>query len=78
LQEQDTCGGKILCGNNQGGCPTGQTCTIDGQCITPLTAECVATKTQCDAAFKCGTQKNDCGKDIECGICPVSVCVFCW
>lgn len=70
-QEDDGCGGKVKCGTNNGACPTNQNCTITGQCITPPQPyTCTATKTRCDPAMYCGTQTNNCGKHMVCGMCP--------
>ena len=64
--EDDGCKGKVACGpNGDGTCAGGENCLLNGLTCTP---DCVP-QTQCDSGYKCGTQDNQCGKQILCGEC---------
>jgi hypothetical protein len=57
----DLCG-EVKCG----GCPAGETCRADGQCVETCDA---ATCQEMD--LHCGTWNDGCGGRIECGACDI-------
>ena len=73
--EGDGCGGTYTCGDNDGGCPDGQSCGLVTayQCAaipggTPN--ECAARIESCDEVeAECGIIGNGCGGTIDCGGC---------
>ena len=56
-----------LCGEVEcGGCPTGEICRADGQCVT----QCEPTTCQ-QLGHQCGFWDDGCGGQLDCGGCPL-------
>lgn len=79
----DTCGNKVVCGDNNGDCPAGQYC-VGGTCAacTPQTCgslDCGIISDGCGGYLTCGKNKGDCPagsycKSHVCTACPTKTC----